>query len=116
MPGVRSGRADGLFTARRLKIARKKPSKSRWFFLALGLRPPRLRQPLTVLQAAKDNVKNFSVFCNHITIVPALKALLDSPDLQLDGFLGPGHVSTVIGTRPYDFVRASTQAGGRLRL
>jgi hydrogenase expression/formation protein HypD len=36
--------------------------------------------------------------------VPALKALLDSPDLQLDGFLGPGHVSTVIGTRPYDFV------------
>ena len=38
-------------------------------------------------------------------IVPALKALLDSPDLQLDGFLGPGHVSTVIGTRPYDFVK-----------
>ncbi|HMF55752.1 MAG TPA: hydrogenase formation protein HypD, partial [Pyrinomonadaceae bacterium] len=33
-----------------------------------------------------------------------LKALLDSPDLQLDGFLGPGHVSTVIGTRPYEFV------------
>jgi hydrogenase expression/formation protein HypD len=37
-------------------------------------------------------------------IVPALKALLDSPDLQLDGFVGPGHVSTVIGTRPYEFV------------
>jgi hydrogenase expression/formation protein HypD len=59
---------------------------------------------MTVLQAAKDGVKNFSVFCNHIMIVPALKALLDSPDLQLDGFVGPGHVSTVIGTRPYEFV------------
>lgn len=49
-------------------------------------------------------MENFSVFCNHIMIVPALKALLDSPDLQLDGFVGPGHVSTVIGTRPYEFV------------
>jgi hydrogenase expression/formation protein HypD len=59
---------------------------------------------MTILQAAKEGVENFSAFCNHITIVPALKALLDSPDLQLDGFLGPGHVSTVIGTRPYEFV------------
>jgi len=59
---------------------------------------------MTILQAAKDGVKNFSVFCNHIMIVPALKALLDSPDLKLDGFVGPGHVSTVIGTRPYEFV------------
>jgi hydrogenase expression/formation protein HypD len=49
-------------------------------------------------------VKNFTVFCNHITIIPALKAMLDSPDLRLDGFVGPGHVSTVIGTRPYEFV------------
>jgi len=59
---------------------------------------------MTILQAGKDSVTNFSVFCNHITIVPALKAMLDSPDLRLDGFVGPGHVSTVIGTRPYEFV------------
>jgi hydrogenase expression/formation protein HypD len=44
------------------------------------------------------------VFCNHITIVPTIKAILDSADLQLDGFLGPGHVSMVIGTAPYEFV------------
>jgi hydrogenase expression/formation protein HypD len=44
------------------------------------------------------------VFCNHITIVPTIKAILDSPDIQLDGFLGPGHVSMVIGTTPYDFI------------
>src|ERR1044071_3986033 len=59
---------------------------------------------MTVLQAAKDKVENFSVFCNHIMIIPALKAMLDSPDLKLDGFVGPGHVSTVIGTRCYEFV------------
>jgi hydrogenase expression/formation protein HypD len=51
-------------------------------------------------------VTNFSVFSNHVTIVPPIKAILESPDLRLDGFLGPGHVSTVIGQRPYRFVPA----------
>ena len=49
-------------------------------------------------------VRNFSVFCNHVTIVPPIKAILESPDLRLSGFLGPGHVSTVVGLRPYRFV------------
>ena len=53
---------------------------------------------------ADDGVHNFSVFCNHVTIVPPIKAILESPDLRLDGFLGPGHVSTVVGNRPYRFV------------
>ena len=44
------------------------------------------------------------MFCNHVTIIPAIKAILDSPDLRLDGFIGPGHVSTVIGCRPYEFI------------
>jgi len=86
-----------------LKIAKKNPDR-RVVFLALGFETTAPSTALTVLQAAKDKVENFSVFCNHITIVPALKAMLDSPDLRLDGFVGPGHVSTVIGTRPYDFV------------
>src|SRR5580765_3602264 len=86
-----------------LKIAKKNPDR-RVVFLALGFETTAPSTALTVLQAAKDKVENFSVFCNHITIVPALKAMLDSPDLQLDGFVGPGHVSTVIGTRCYDFV------------
>jgi hydrogenase expression/formation protein HypD len=51
-------------------------------------------------------VSNFSVFCNHVTIVPPIKAILESPDLRLNGFLGPGHVSTVVGQRPYRFVSA----------
>ncbi len=86
-----------------LKIAKQNPDRQ-VVFLALGFETTAPSTALTILQAAKDGVENFSAFCNHITIVPALKALLDSPDLQLDGFLGPGHVSTVIGTRPYEFV------------
>jgi hydrogenase expression/formation protein HypD len=86
-----------------LKIAKKNPDRQ-VVFLALGFETTAPSTAMTILQAAKDNIENFSVFCNHITIVPALKAMLDSPDLQLDGFIGPGHVSTVIGTRPYEFV------------
>jgi hydrogenase expression/formation protein HypD len=88
-----------------LKLA-KKHADRQVVWLALGFETTAPSTALTVLQAAKDGVENFSVFCNHIMIVPALKALLDSPDLQLDGFVGPGHVSTVIGTRPYEFVPA----------
>ncbi|HEX3229781.1 MAG TPA: hydrogenase formation protein HypD [Pyrinomonadaceae bacterium] len=86
-----------------LKIAKKNPERH-VVFLALGFETTSPSTAMTILQAAKDEVKNFSVFCNHIMIVPALKAMLDSPDLQLDGFVGPGHVSTVIGTRCYEFV------------
>jgi hydrogenase expression/formation protein HypD len=73
-------------------------------FFGLGFETTMPSTALTILAAAGDGVRNFSVFCNHITIVPTLKALLDSPGLELDGFLGPGHVATVIGTQPFDFV------------
>jgi hydrogenase expression/formation protein HypD len=86
-----------------LKIAKQNPNRQ-VVFLALGFETTAPSTAMTILQAAKDGVENFTVFCNHILIVPALKAMLDSPDLKLDGFLGPGHVSTAIGTRPYDFV------------
>jgi hydrogenase expression/formation protein HypD len=86
-----------------LKIAKQNPARE-VVFLALGFETTAPSTALTLRQAAKDGIENFSVFCNHIMIVPALKAILDSPDLKLDGFVGPGHVSTVIGTRPYEFV------------
>ncbi len=73
-------------------------------FLAVGFETTAPSTAVTLLQARERGVDNFSVFCNHVTIVPPLKAILDSPGLDLDGFLGPGHVSTVIGTRPYRFV------------
>jgi hydrogenase expression/formation protein HypD len=86
-----------------LEIARKNPDREVVFF-GLGFETTMPSTALTVLQAESEGVTNFSVFCNHITIVPTLKAILDSPDLHLDGFLGPGHVSMVIGTAPYEFI------------
>ncbi|MFH0342058.1 MAG: hydrogenase formation protein HypD, partial [Chromatiales bacterium] len=86
-----------------LKIAREHPDKEVVFF-ALGFETTMPSTALTVLQAEREGVKNFSLFCNHITIIPTIKAILDSPELTLDGFLGPGHVSMVIGTAPYEFI------------
>jgi hydrogenase expression/formation protein HypD len=86
-----------------LKLAKANPDK-RVVFMAIGFETTAPSTAMTVLRAAADGVDNFSVFCNHVTIIPAIKAILDSPDLRLDGFLGPGHVSTVIGCRPYEFI------------
>ena len=86
-----------------LAIARANPSREIVFF-ALGFETTMPSTALTVLQAQRERIRNFSLFCNHITIVPTLRAILDSEDVQLDGFLGPGHVSMVIGKRPYDCI------------
>ncbi|WP_405431465.1 hydrogenase formation protein HypD [Micromonospora sp. NBC_00617] len=86
-----------------LKIARNNPDR-RVVFMAIGFETTSPSTAVTVLRAAAEGIDNFSVFCNHVTILPAIKAILDSPDLRLDGFLGPGHVSTVIGCRPYEFI------------
>src|SRR6202023_3403456 len=86
-----------------LKIARQNPDK-RVVFMAIGFETTTPSTAMTVLRAAAEGLENFSVFCNHVTIIPAIKAILDSPDLRLDGFIGPGHVSTVIGCRPYEFI------------
>ena len=86
-----------------LSLAKKNPDKEVVFF-ALGFETTMPSTALTVLQAEADGVENFSLFCNHITIIPTVKAVLDSPGLMLDGFLGPGHVSMVIGNQQYDFI------------
>ncbi len=88
-----------------LRIARENPGR-RVVFMAIGFETTAPSTAMTVLRAAAEGVANFSVFCNHVTVIPAIKAILDSPDLRLDGFLGPGHVSTVIGCRPYEFIAA----------
>ncbi|HEY4422360.1 MAG TPA: hydrogenase formation protein HypD [Pseudonocardia sp.] len=86
-----------------LKIARKHPDK-RVVFMAIGFETTAPSTAMTVLRAEAEGLDNFSIFCNHVTIIPAIKAILDSPDLRLDGFIGPGHVSTVIGCRPYEWI------------
>lgn len=86
-----------------LKLARQHPEREVVFF-AIGFETTAPSTAITLLRAQAEGIKNFSVFCNHVTIIPAMKAILDSPDLRLDGFVGPGHVSMVIGMRPYTFV------------
>ena len=86
-----------------LQIAVENPDRSVVFF-AVGFETTAPSTAITLLHARSKGVMNFHVFSNHVTIVPPIKAILESPDLRLDGFLGPGHVSTVVGNRPYRFV------------
>ncbi|MBD2665989.1 HypD [Richelia sinica FACHB-800] len=86
-----------------LQIAKANPHKEIVFF-GLGFETTAPSTAFTILQAAAENITNFSMFSNHVLVIPALQALLDNPDLQLDGFVGPGHVSMVIGTDPYQFI------------
>jgi hydrogenase expression/formation protein HypD len=86
-----------------LNIARRNPDKKVVFF-AIGFETTAPSTAVTLMRANAERLHNFSVFCNHVTIIPAIKAILDSPDLRLSGFIGPGHVSTVIGCRPYEFI------------
>ncbi len=86
-----------------LRVAADNPERPVVFF-AVGFETTAPSTAATVLKARQDGVMNFSVFSNHVTIVPPIRAILESPDLRLDGFIGPGHVSTVVGQRPYRFV------------
>jgi hydrogenase expression/formation protein HypD len=86
-----------------LRIAQNEPGKHVCFF-AIGFETTAPSTALTILRAQALGLENFSVFCNHVTILPAIRAILDSPDMRLDGFIGPGHVSTITGCRPYEFI------------
>jgi hydrogenase expression/formation protein HypD len=86
-----------------LELARRHPEREVVFF-ALGFETTMPSTALTVLQAEADGVRNFSLFCNHITTLPTLKAILDSPGMRIDGFIAPGHVAMVVGARVFEFV------------
>lgn len=86
-----------------LRLAQEHPEKQVCFF-AIGFETTAPSTALTILRARALGVTNFSVFSNHVTIVPAMRAILDSPGMLLDGFVGPGHVATISGCRPYEFV------------
>jgi hydrogenase expression/formation protein HypD len=86
-----------------LRLAREHPERPVVFF-AIGFETTAPSTALTLQRARELAVTNFTVFSNHVTIVPAIRAILDSPDMRLDAFIGPGHVSTVIGARPYAFI------------
>ena len=86
-----------------LELARRNPDRQVVFF-GLGFETTTPSTALSIQQAAREGLENFSVFCNHITVPEPIKVLMDDPHMVLDGFVGPGHVSMVIGVHPYDFI------------
>ncbi|TXH81464.1 hydrogenase formation protein HypD [Thauera aminoaromatica] len=92
--------------AEALDLARREPGRQVVFF-AIGFETTTPPTALLVRQAAALGLSNFSVLCCHVLTPPAIAAILDAPEARapggvaLDGFIGPAHVSTVIGSRPY---------------
>ncbi len=91
-----------------LRLARELPDRQ-VVFMAIGFETTAPSTAVTVLRAQAEGVRNFSVFCNHVTIIPPLRAILSSAEVALDGFIGPGHVSAVIGCRPYEVIAREHQ-------
>jgi hydrogenase expression/formation protein HypD len=86
-----------------LELARRAPERHVCFF-AIGFETTAPATAVTLLRARADEAPNFSVFCNHVLIEPPLRAILETPGLRVDAFIGPGHVSSVIGTDAYRFI------------
>ncbi|MEI2771531.1 MAG: hydrogenase formation protein HypD [Candidatus Competibacter sp.] len=89
-----------------LDLARAQPDRHIVFF-AIGFETTTPPTAVAIRQAQREGLGNFSVYCNHVLTPPALRAILatHSP-VQLDGCIGPAHVSTIIGSQPYAFVAA----------
>jgi len=95
-------------SAEALTIARENPQCEVVFF-AIGFETTTPPTAVAILAAKREGLANFSVFCNHVLTPSAIANILESPEVRahgtvpLDGFIGPAHVSTVIGSRPYEF-------------
>jgi hydrogenase expression/formation protein HypD len=84
-----------------LKIAQENPDKQVVFF-AIGFETTTPPTAVVILQAATMGLANFSVFSNHVLTPAAISAIMGSGEARVDGIVGPAHVSTVIGSRPYE--------------
>ena len=85
-----------------LQIARDNPQQQVVFF-AIGFETTTPPTAVAIKQAQAENLQNFSVFCNHVLTPAALGAILNAEEpVEIDAFLGPSHVSTIIGSRPYE--------------
>lgn len=88
-----------------LRIARAEPEREVVFF-AIGFETTAPSTALTLMRARAEGLANFSCFCNHVLIEPPLRALLEPGDVEIDGFVGPGHVATIVGSEAFEFVPA----------
>ncbi|MBH5371078.1 hydrogenase formation protein HypD [Bradyrhizobium glycinis] len=95
-------------TIHAVRIAEENPAREVVFF-AIGFETTTPPTAVMIRMAEKKQLANFSVFCNHVLTPPAMQNILESPDIrnigrvEIDGFVGPAHVSTIIGTAPYEF-------------
>jgi hydrogenase expression/formation protein HypD len=91
-----------------LRIARENPGRQVVFF-AIGFETTTPPSAVAIRQAHAEGLENFSVFCNHVLTPAAIQNILESPEVRtmgavsIDGFFGPSHVSSIIGSRPYEF-------------
>ncbi|OOZ35997.1 hydrogenase formation protein HypD [Solemya velesiana gill symbiont] len=91
-----------------LRIARENPERQVVFF-AIGFETTTPPTAVALKQAKAEGLKNFTIFCNHVLTPAAIQNILESPEVRelgsvsIDGFFGPSHVSSVIGSRPYEF-------------
>lgn len=97
-----------------LEIARETPARE-VVFLAVGFETTTPATAQAIATAAREGLTNFSVFSNHVLTPAAIRHLLEAPGIdeaqaaRIDGFLGPSHVSTIIGVRPYEFLATRYQ-------
>lgn len=86
-----------------LRLAKSSPQE-RIIFLGVGFETTAPTVAASISMAKEQGVKNFMVLCGHKLIPPAMKALVEAGEVKIDGFLCPGHVTTIIGSRAYDFL------------
>lgn len=91
-----------------LEIAAVHPERQVVFF-AIGFETTTPATAHIIMEAQRRNLQNFTVYCNHVVTPAAIQSILDSPEVRewgqvrVDGFIGPSHVSAVIGSRPYEY-------------
>ncbi|HDP69297.1 MAG TPA: hydrogenase formation protein HypD [Actinobacteria bacterium] len=86
-----------------LKIAKNNPDKKVVFF-AVGFETTAPTIALSILEAHRQGIKNYFIYSVHKLVPPAMAALLNLGEVKLDGFICPGHVSVIIGSKPYEFI------------
>ncbi len=88
-----------------LRLARENPTRQVVFF-AVGFETTAPPNAMTIIQARRENLRNFSVLVSHVLVPPAVRAILESPGCRVQGFLAPGHVCTVMGSEEYERISA----------
>ena len=94
-----------------LTLAEKNPD-SQVVFVAVGFETTAPLIAAAIMRAKEQGLENFSVFCAHKTVPAALEALANDPEVKINGFILPGHVSTIIGSKPYEYLASEYHIPG----